>query len=376
MKTIKGIRVSLYLSKKLLLAVLLICITFSITSILAVYLAVDSYFEKTPESGFWVKVSGEILPSEEVKGTTVNYRPKLLYIYSPYYLPDHLCYGSNTIKKTRINWTDDERGTYSTSFRVPVEMNVVLTTECSSRYYEEIALLKEKNEIQQDVEWGIKKEKTGDLELQSNPDDAIDQAKIWLDSFEARLREKEASPEMIQDIKQDIISGGKQIPEARRQEDSNKSLLYTYYADWFAWRAFYKIYLLDLKDCIEQDEILSIYNDSCYVPDYDSYEYFKSSNDTYASWSNRYFLRNTPDLNDAEDMKSEVRSVHRDVSELNSRVRECKDSLTRLNKTFEHQKSFCEKRETLFSIFSAALIVLAIEIGILAGLLLSDKRDS
>ena len=210
-------------------------------------------------------VSGKITVLDNIIGS----RPQYVRVYYPYYMSKHLCRG-RVIELSNIIWNDEKKGLFEISFSVPLGLsNVLLTTDCTSCYSESILL----DEIPESVDLIWDGNNCNEAFLISDDSiEALRHARNFLNGIEERLVKKQFSSQEKENIKNDVEDGRGAISESELIDDYNESLLQAYYAEWFAWRAQYKLYLYDLKHCVKNvnDILVHHSDDACYVPDYNA----------------------------------------------------------------------------------------------------------
>lgn len=305
-------------------------------------------------------ISGNIIPSEK----TIGNKPQYVYVYYPYYIPRYLCRSSD-IQLSAIEWINENNGKYQILFTVPVGLKeVILTTDCTSCENKTVRLDEIPDSV--DLVWG------GDnceesFKVNDEQSKVVEHARNFLNEIETNLVKQPFNSSEIQSIKNDVERGREEISESDRDVNSNESLLHAYYAEWFAWRAQYKMRLFELKYCVEEiNSLIRLYeNESCFVPDYNAYKNYVSANNTYVSLKDGRLLDDDPfDINETEEMKKEINSVPRQVEWVSDSLRECENSHRIINGTFEYQKPYCEARQIVFKVNFIIWAIVFVYIGI------------
>jgi len=307
-------------------------------------------------------ISGSVNPSDKIVGG----KPPYVSIYYPYYMPEYLC-RSQDIQVSAINWSDENNGKYQILVSVPVGLDeVIITTDCSSCEYKKVNL----NESSQSVDliWGSAK--CGDeFQISEQPIKVVEYTRNLLNEIERNIVNKSFNSSEIQSIKGDVEKGRDKISESDRiTDDINGSLLNAYYAEGFAWRARYKLRVFELKYCVSKGgSLLKSYEDNpCFIPDYNAYTNYKSSNNTYFSLSDRRLLSNYLfSKKEIGDMKKEIEDIHRQYGWVSKSLEKCKDSSRIINGTFEYQKPFCKARQIEIGINWISWAIVFIYLGIL-----------
>lgn len=306
-------------------------------------------------------ISGSIIPSEK----TIGNKPQYVYVYYPYYIPRYLCRSSD-IQLSAIEWIDENNGKYQILFTVPVGLKeVILTTDCTSCENKTVRLDEIPDSV--DLVWG------GDnceesFQVNDEQSKAVEHARNFLNGIETNLVKQSFTFSESQSIKNDVERSREEISESNRDVNYNESLLHAYYAEWFAWRAHYKMRLFELKYCVEKtNSLIQLYeNETCFVPDYNAYNDYVSANITYVSLKDGGLLDDYPfDKKEPEEMKKEILYVPRQVEWVSDSLRKCENSQRIINGTFEYQKPYCEARHIIFKITFIIWAITFVYIGIL-----------
>ena len=307
-------------------------------------------------------ISGKIEPSEKIVGD----KPQYVYVYYPYYIPKYLCRSSD-IQLSAIKWIDENKGEYQILITVPVGLNeVLITTDCSS-CDNKIVLLKEIPESVNLI-WGSQKCEDN-FQLSEQQQQAVEHARNFLNRIETNIVGEPFNSSESQSIKDDVKRGRDEIFESDSiRNNVNDSVLHAYYAEWFAWKAEYKLRLFELKYCVQKVYTLvqTYKNDECFVPDYNSYNDYESANSTYFSLNNGRLLDEYPfDKKEVDEMKKEISDVRNQIDWVSESLRKCEDSQRIMNGTFEFQKPYCERRGIGFKVTYITWIIVFVYIGIL-----------
>lgn len=241
---------------------------------------------------------------------------------------------------------------------------VILTTDCSSCEYEIVNLEKEPGEV--NLVWGSQKcEETFKIPEQRN--EIITHARNFLNGIDSEKVNKPFNPSEMQSINGDIGHGRDAIFQSDYTTDKNESLLQAYYAEWFAWRARYKMLLFETGYYINKTNVLlNSYTDSCYVPDHDAFGDYSSANRSYISLKEDRLLGDHPyDVKDIEKMKGKIRVLHNRVQFISDVRNDVETALRIINGTFEFQKPYCEARDIDIKITYLIWAIVFVYIGIL-----------
>ncbi|MCK4730173.1 MAG: hypothetical protein KAT28_02540 [Candidatus Aenigmarchaeota archaeon] len=309
-------------------------------------------------------ISGEVIPLEKIIG--VN--PKYVYIYYPSNMPESLC-RSSKIQLSAIEWLDENKGKYQILFTVPVGLDeIIITTDCSSCEYKKVRLDNIPESI--DLMYG-NAECKDDFQVSDQQPKVVEHARNFLNRIQTNIVDKPFNYSEDQSIKKDIERGLDEISESDSMRDNiNESLLHAYYAEWFAYRAQYKLRFFELKYCVENINILFESHEEykCFVPDYNTYNDYSSVNITYFSLRKSSLLDDSSfDKLESQKMKDEIWYLHRQVERISDSVNKCKNSQDIINGTFEFQKPYCIARKTAIYLFNFVGLIIIFGIGILIG---------
>lgn len=306
-------------------------------------------------------ISGKVLPSEKIAGD----QPSYVYAYYPYYNSNYLCRSSEReIKLSEIKWIDNTTGNFEIYFSIPLGLNeVILTNNCASCEHTTIDLTNIPSAI--NLKWGGEK---CEEKFEVSNQNLLPSARNILSGVSSGLENNRFNASEKQDIQEYIKTGWEMIAQSDPKVESNESILYAHYSEWFALAAKGKLKLLNLKYCLqEQNALMERYaDDPCYVPDHSTYEYYNEANSTYASMRTYTFRERDPfDTRDIDIMKRELTyldGLNTRLSELNGK---CEGSLRVINETFELQKPYCEARGIIFKATYVIWAIVLVYIGIL-----------
>lgn len=346
----------------------------SIASVLALLVfALYLYLNPCPvplsPEGYWVTIHGRVLPpSDGTLDDTLN-KPDYLYVYYPYYNPRYVC-RSNVIQLANITWFNETEGTYSVTFRLPVDMDVILTTDCTACNPKNVSITKENNNLGVDVLWGTEKcyETEG---ISTDPNFLISQNRERANNIEKELTNKKFNDSEKESIRSDIEEARDQIGESepKIKTDINGSIMHALYSEFFIWKALYKKELFDLKYCIyEVHSLLEQNAEEAYYLDYFSILDYNDSKRIYFSSSNSNVLRrDSRESEEIEEIKLDILWVKSNQNWLIDVNRKCKESSYKLKKTLEYQKPYIEYRKNMCNLVNWVIIIFILFLGILIG---------
>lgn len=309
----------------------------------------------------WVTVYGNIT---SLKGSD---RSSYVEIYSPYQFSEYL-YRAEQLAITKINWINDtNNGYYSVSFELPIPMEVYITSDSLGCNHKLVSFT---NVNIKEVDLIDENKCSDSIAISDNKDDIIRYSDILLSSLKSEISNKKYNDTENQEISGYIYNGYQSITDSKVSRDINESLLYAYESEWFVWKTKYTVEVFDLKYCVLKiKNLLDTYNNSlCYVPDYSSNKSFSNANSTYFSIVSGH-SRNYPPQS-IEEIKKEINEFYNDRQSLSEIFWDCQESYSMINKTFEFQKTYCDEKKDILSIFKISWLILAAMLSFLVGIFL------
>lgn len=316
---------------------------------------------------YWVTIHGKVLPSPNITEKDTAQRPRFMYVYYPYFNPEYVC-NSKEIQLADITWLNDNEGIYSITFTLSVDMEVILTTDCTGCNPKRVSISRSNNNVEADVFWGTEK-CYSEYDIPDSVDEIISRNQNRFDYMDIELTTKNFNASEKQDIKSDIKDGREQIRNSNEiKTDINESIKHALYSEFFFWRAKYKWELFDLKYCIEDiDKLEGQFIDKCYYHDYSSVLDYNDAKSVYQSSLNSNILRyGAYDLQKIE-IKSYIGNINNNWDRLRNINGKCEGSSYKLNKTLEYQKSYCEHRKNMCNLVNLTYIIIILSIGVLIG---------
>lgn len=306
-------------------------------------------------------ISGKVSSVDDPIGV----KPKYVYLSYPYYILKYL-YRSEDITLAKIDWADENEGSYQVSFTVPIGLNeVILSTDTSSCDYLSVGLKNIPTSV--DLTWGINKCEDK-YPISNETSLVVSGARNFLNSLDTNLVKKKFNSTEKDYIKEDIAKGREEISKSERETEYTPSLLHAYYAQWYAMRASYTVKLYELKYCIlETENILTEYsNDSCFVPEYQSLNKYISANETLTSHIGGRLLDEYPyDKTEISKIIDELDYLDDQFDNINEALKKCENSQPLINNTFSYQKPYCEARHFRFSLSIFIWVFIAFYLGII-----------
>jgi len=323
----------------------------------------------TPNFNYYrtVTLSGNITRSENMSEI-----PSSVLVYAPPSDLANLC-GNRLIAYGPIQWTDNISGKYSISFTIPVDMDIVLTTSCSSCEHE---LMHINNGSILQYLLVINNTCGFDVGIPETKEKILERTRSFFDGMEANLVDKDFNVSEMADIKESIREGRENIAESGwSTSNANESLLKSLYAYWFAWNAQTKVELFDLKNCIySTNEVLQSHSDDCYIPDYTSFSDYVSANVSYNNFANSNFIFNRYiySINDSDKMRSEIGYTYNTYYGIMGQLSSCQEAFNTINKTMSFQEPYCNRR----SLYIDSSYIVWLIVAIFAGMVINEAYEN
>ena len=304
-------------------------------------------------------IHGRVLLTDNVLG-----QPKFVMIYYPYYSNDLLCSNGVEIDITSINWTSNKEGEYTIFFAVPSSLkNIVVSLECPTCAMKSVNL----DEIPDSVDLTWDGTYCNEIKVASGTASQI--------ATEAQRISAAITSEMndINKIQQKIV-----MPDIDETSYSiidygnppfEDSLKNAYYANWFAWNARYKLSYFKLGNCLDNINsiLISHNNNSCYIPDYETYQQFLSINITHSTYRDPEDFTQIKSIDDFTIIQGEINNVAQKWNNFNQEMWRCEEVYRTINNSFVMQDSYCKTNKWVKSSLFISLILTSLAIGILIG---------
>ncbi len=304
--------------------------------------------------------SGTVIPSEN----RVGLRPEYVSVRHPVYGQDQIC-KSTQIDFKKINWLDEENGEFEVNFKVPVgQKHAIITTNCEFCSYKVIDLNNKDSVIE--VAWGNNScEENINFGSKAG---IIDYVNLNYDTIESNLVKSQFNESEKESIKDDIKDAKEAIGLSKRKQNE-ESTLEAYYSLWYYWRAKYKERLFELRYCVLTiNDLIETHNSSegCFVPDYQSYDDYRLSNDTYVQGIDNLVLEDYPQrINDVKKIEGEINSLMRMNDPIQQQASVCSGAAATIKSTFEYQKPYCNARKIALITLNWGQILALIAFGLI-----------
>ena len=308
----------------------------------------------TTNDGFFVTLHGAV----DAELDNSDHYPNYVYVYYPYYNIQQLTRGK-TIMLSFIEW-EENRGSYSATFWVPIEMEVIVTADSTGCNHNKTYISKEDHI--KEVNLLVDESKCyEELNIPNTKDEVTKKARGLLDRMFLNMAKADIDESQRETIRNDLELGWEEINEVDYESDENKSLLHAYNAYWLGFRADYRLQLSELKECIE-NALPLIHNNSCVAIPYTTKTEIIDANRTYISYNQSWILReNVHNVNTIEASKSNIQTIYNERIRLGMKVGECKNALEITKKSYNNQENICELRKIAFTTlrWSQALALIA-----------------
>ena len=314
-----------------------------------------------------VTLYGNVVPSEDLM-KSVN-RPTYVTIsYSDYI---NTC-DRPILDSVPIKWSEDNSsGTYTSTFSLPIETTVIAKVDCDSCEYVESKVSPTNNVVIMDIlVWDNIECIKSSAETFSNSEEGHTIAWRHLDSASKDLEktgEKFNSTER-EYIRRDIGKGYELLEEKAYSGSENASLLYSYKANYFAWRALLKYNLVEVRQCIS--ELTSIINestyDNCSIPPYEAYDFYNDAKNYYLV-NKDYDKDEVRELTSIDKVKRKIDSVKQDRQDLKSIKWKCESATRIMKESFTLQEPYCKSKLFLDKALNWSSIIIALLVGLFIG---------
>lgn len=315
--------------------------------------------------GFYVTLKGDVTTSND-RFDKEN-KPNDVKVYHSYYNLENLC-TANYIKNANISWKGD-RGNYIITFWSPVEEEVVITPNCNGCAHERVLVSKNENTKNVNLKWDFSscvKQK----ERFENPELAFKRAIQLLDNADSLLAKKDFSESGREEVRNYISSGRDEIKDRTYYSNENESLFHASYAILYAKKAFYKLELLELENCVKKiKKVISNYTDDCYILPYEGVQNYISSNSTFTSFSEvlQYLDRRRYDEKEFDKVIRDTDTTIDNENNVRNAYWKCQEGLNLISNSLKHQEPYCKRQKLTLSFINLNLIGLALIIGYTIG---------
>jgi hypothetical protein len=303
----------------------------------------------------FVKISGRVEFAGMGSSTT---KPSTVEVYYPYSNQNRICQG-DLLGTSKINWINETEGTYELPIRLPIDMNVIITTNCSGcQHINELIVLNEK-EKKVNLKWDSQQCDT-ETEVPEDLTKLLDNAR----SRNLRTEELYYENTLTKEQKTEIMASLQESTEFITKAERENSLSYAYAGFGFSIYAYRNSHLFDLNNCVKEIEILiENYNNSCYQIPYEEYRKFQDVKNRCENQTKEYYNLDVFYKDDLEKTKSEAHKLADNLGYTLDAKSACNRPLELIKKSIEFQKPYCDGRNIINYALYFAFLVLGIVIG-------------
>lgn len=348
---------SVYRIRKPIFGIFIILVLASIIFIILLNFLIPSDSTKT---GFWVTISGEVKTELDES----SHYPDYVWAYYPYHNLRQLAKQGKTIDLANILW-EDNKGTFSMTFWLPIEMNITLTpdaTGCNHTYLHVSPIDNIKH-----VDLIFDNEKCYDeISIPGEKDEILEKAKGILGNAFRDSMSSNFSSDEIELINEDVNLGSAERSESNYENGYNESFIHAYNAYWLGYRAYYRIELFKLKKCLGKSLPLLEKKGSCIVfPNQEEIDLLDANN-SYKGFENSWVLEEEiHDIDSIDEAKRNIISINEDRSRIDIKTRDCELAFKVIEKSYDNQRAICKIRNIAFILLKWTEALALICIGIL-----------
>ena len=288
--------------------------------------------------GFYVTINGEITTTE----SNINHYPKYVYAYYPYYNIDNFAGQGDSVDLGEIIWSGN-KGQYSMTFWLPIEMNLILTADATGCFYERIYVSPNDNIKEINLQYSSER-CFEEFKVPEPLETLLERSRDSLDRIFTESTNDIFSINETQSIKDDVKLGSKEIEEMNYESDENKSMIHAYNSYWIVWRAYYKMGVFKLGNCVEKALPL-IENSSCMVLPFEAKMKVLDSNRSYESFKKSWIMdEEVHEIKSVEEAKRNIQRIYNERNRVNDILRECEQSSEIIENSHNNQKTKCDLR--------------------------------
>ncbi|MFH0876591.1 MAG: hypothetical protein V1859_11755 [archaeon] len=337
----------------------LLIIGFIIVLVLLLITLFYPYNQSEKDTSFWIKISGNISSQYD---KSLSARPSYVRIY---YFPNNLnnlCSAKSAIDHPAyISWNNKTGvGEYTISFKVPIDMQVTITTDCNSCNHNLIELNSENREYHVDLEYGDL-DCADDIEDYVNASKAFNRAITLLSHLNQEiLRQKVTNTSEILQASDDLSEGFENVEDLGYSTNETEILRKSYLAIYFGWRAAFLLDKHELKMCVDDFHAFQEKTSYCYDTPIERLKVVHDVNNTYSTYpitnNHHIYEDNIEKIKNLIIRERNNRDAQRDA------YWDCARALSDSEQEFGLIKSKCEVKETknnFTNILTSILIVLS-----------------
>ena len=327
--------------------------------IAAIVLFVAYVFSPLPDHQLskenFVKISGKVEFSSIGPLAT---QPQTVTIYSPYSNPNWVCRG-DALGAVKINWLNETEGTYELPVRLPIDMDIIVTTNCSGcQHAYEYVTLNEKEKVV-DLEWDGQ-QCQANIKVPENMTTLLDRARNYKLMTDELRYDSTLTKEQSTELSDLLNTSARFIADAER-EDSLSAAYGALGYSFYAWR---NLHFFDLNNCVKEIEsLIEDHNTSCYQLPYNGYKKFQDVKNRYEDLAGQYFNKGLFYEDDLNKTKPYVVWLANNLEYTLDAERSCDEPLNLIRESIELQEPYCENRENINYGIYFTLLVLGVTIG-------------
>lgn len=288
--------------------------------------------------GFYVTINGEVTTTE----SNINHYPKYVYAYYSYHNLNNFAGQGDSAGIGDIIWSGN-KGHYSMTFWLPIEMNLIMTADATGCFHERIYVSPDDNIKEINLQYSSER-CFEEFKIPEPLEALLKQSRDSLDRLFTASADDIFSINETQSIKDDVKLGSKEIEEMNDESDENKSMIHAYNSYWIVWRAYYKMDIFKLGKCVEKALPL-IENSSCVVLPFEAKMKILDSNRSYEYFKNIWIMdENVDEIKSVEEAKGNIQRIYNERHRVNDFLRECEGSLEIIENSYNNQKTKCDLR--------------------------------
>lgn len=276
------------------------------------------------------------------KGTPESSSNSFLYAYSPYENPYYICQ-SKLLAVTNIEWSDSKTGTYYLPLNMPVNSNIILTTNCMGCFNNSVFVKSDKK----DQNFDLKFDNSvcySSYKIPEEFEEIIQEARQINDATDTEIYQKDLNQTQSKEVKEFITRSRDFITNGNR----DNSIIDAYSALSYAIHARTRLFTYDLQNCVNEIESIKIdYNSLCYQLPYQTKSDYNSVFNASIAGNSPYF--NTHVLYDGNitRIKDEINWLHSKLENASSKPMFCNQQKNLIKNSLESQKQYCETRDRI-----------------------------
>lgn len=317
--------------------------------------------------GFDVTIKGEVVVYDDDFDKTT--KPSYVTVYRSYYNLEELC-TADEIKISKITWNDmGDKGEYIITFRLPVEQEIIITSNCNGCLHERVYVSKSDNIKEINLNWSTAICRR-EIFVFEDSKLASKEAVQRLNDIDSKLSRWSFNESIKDSIKNDIHNGRDEIAAMDYSLDENESLYHATKAILFSQKAYYKLDVYDLGNCLENiEKAIETHDADCYILPYAGFVGYKSSNSSFFSFLNGldYLDKMIAEPLDLKQVNDYINGIHNNLDHTENANRKCKNSLKLISASLEYQEVYCKRMQFTLDVINCFAMAVALVIGIMIG---------